>query len=292
MSERESKKLNKSVHRFGGQWTLSKLEALQKYLSAYTNALKNKSFRLHYIDAFAGSGAFEIMVDGESVSQRGSAQIALDTTPQFHELIFIEKDGNRCDDLRALSAERPDRSVRVIQGDANIELANLCASIRWSSNRAVLFLDPYGAEVEWATLGAIARTKAIDVWYLFPLSGLYRQMAKDSRQIDPGKEATITRLLGTDQWKEAMYSQPPTKDLFGDDHDQRHTDVEQITQFVTERIGSLFPMIAGPKVLHLTLPGRQGVGAPMYALYFAASNPSPGAAGLACRIAKDVLNSL
>ena len=38
-----------------------------------------------------------------------------------------------------------------------------------------MFLDPYGMEVEWKTLQAVAATRAIDVWFLFPLAGLYRQ---------------------------------------------------------------------------------------------------------------------
>src|SRR6266480_849567 len=35
--------------------------------------------------------------------------------------------------------------------------------------RAVMFPDPYGMGVEWATLLAIAATKTIEVWFLFSL---------------------------------------------------------------------------------------------------------------------------
>ena len=41
---------------FGGNWTEEKLDILAKYLDAYTTALKNKQFRLVYLDAFAGAG--------------------------------------------------------------------------------------------------------------------------------------------------------------------------------------------------------------------------------------------
>ena len=30
-----------------------------------------------------------------------------------------------------------------------------------------LFLDPYGMQVEWATIESIAHTQAIDLWLLF-----------------------------------------------------------------------------------------------------------------------------
>ncbi len=33
----------------------------------------------------------------------------------------------------------------------------------------MVFLDPYGMQVEWSTIEALAATKAIDLWYLFPL---------------------------------------------------------------------------------------------------------------------------
>ena len=50
--------------RYGGSWTIEKLEILERYLDAYTRALKNKSFNLMYIDAFAGTGYLEMRQRG------------------------------------------------------------------------------------------------------------------------------------------------------------------------------------------------------------------------------------
>ena len=44
--------------------------------------------------------------------------------------------------------------------------------------RAVLFLDPYGMEVEWDTMVAIAKTQAIDLWILFPLGIAVNRLLK------------------------------------------------------------------------------------------------------------------
>ena len=41
---------------WGGPWTGLKLAILEKYLDAFTTALKGKGFKLIYIDAFAGTG--------------------------------------------------------------------------------------------------------------------------------------------------------------------------------------------------------------------------------------------
>jgi three-Cys-motif partner protein len=164
-----------SRHAFGGAWTLIKLEVIKKYLNAYTTALKNKGYRLIYIDGFAGSGSIDIWTGLAEDDGRydGSAKIAIANTPPFTDLIFIEKQHQRVKELRELAAVHANRRIEIRRGDANGELASLCDSYSWRESRAVLFLDPYGPAVEWATLQRIAATKAIDVWYLFPLAGLY-----------------------------------------------------------------------------------------------------------------------
>ena len=40
--------------KFGGFWSLLKVEAIEKYLRAYATAMSKQSFELVYIDTFAG----------------------------------------------------------------------------------------------------------------------------------------------------------------------------------------------------------------------------------------------
>src|SRR5216683_3510713 len=54
-------------------------------------------------------------------------------------------------------------------GDANTVLKAWCRERDLKKERAVVFLDPYGMQVEWSTIEALAATKAVDLWYLFPL---------------------------------------------------------------------------------------------------------------------------
>jgi three-Cys-motif partner protein len=49
----------KQTQKFGGNWTVEKLNILSDYLDFYLNALKNQKFGKIYIDAFAGSGKIE-----------------------------------------------------------------------------------------------------------------------------------------------------------------------------------------------------------------------------------------
>lgn len=280
-------------HAFGGIWTRIKLEALQNYLVAFNTALSKQNFTRIYIDAFAGTGRCDITVDGEKTSIDGSARRALAIDPPFNTYTFIELRAKKLAALRALEGEYPGKSINVIQDDANAALKTLCEKYAWRNERAVLFLDPFGMHVEWTTLQAIAKTGAIDVWYLFPYSGLYRQAAKNADAMDSDKEGSITRLLGTDEWRQVFYAPKRQASLFGgDDGDEREADHRQMLDFVSKRLKELFPAVTDPKILYQSGDSKNPSGAPLFALYFAASNPSPKAYGLATKIARDVLNAL
>jgi abortive infection bacteriophage resistance protein len=56
--------------------------------------------------------------------------------------------------------------------------------------------------VDWSTLKEIAATQAIDVWYLFPLAGFYRQMPKLHSKLDQQKRQALIRLFGTTSWED------------------------------------------------------------------------------------------
>ena len=90
-------------HGFGGTWTEDKLARVEKYLRAFTTALKRQPFRLMYVDAFAGTGYRATKQAGEKVRGtllfpemrefvKGSARRALEIEPPFDHYVFIEAD--------------------------------------------------------------------------------------------------------------------------------------------------------------------------------------------------------
>lgn len=96
-------------------------------------------------------------------------------------------------------------------------------------------------------------------------------------------------MMGTEAWREAMYGQPAQFSLLDAHQDNiRTANVPQMLDWVKARLESLFPGVTAPKVLYQTTrSGKQG--APLFALFFAVSNPSKAAVGLALRIAGSVL---
>jgi three-Cys-motif partner protein len=276
-------------HEFGGGWTEQKLVALKSYLQAYrlifSQNEKAKIFKTIYVDAFAGTGDrkassmnsdFSLFSANElpeiDAYHKGSARIALELTSPFDEYIFVEKKRDHADQLldmihRDFHLLEP--RCKVLQEDGPEAIRQLCSSRDWKKERAVLFLDPYGMNVEWTLLKDISDTKAIDLWLLFPLgAGANRLLKRDS--IPPqGFSDKLTRIFGTQDWQTAFYKKSPQTDLFGDEPSLvKDTTFEQIGQYMIERLKTIFPGVA-PRTKAL-LNSRNN---PMYLLCFAASNP-------------------
>ena len=270
------------AHRFGGDWTGLKLDVLGKYLAAYTTALKNQPFRKIYIDAFAGTGyrvARNVGEVGPSLVPElpeeggrlldGSARIALKTEPRFDRYIFIERDAKRCAELEALGKEFPDRAaaIDVRQGDANEVVRELCRG-SWQSQRAVLFLDPYGMNVEWSTIEAIAATKAIDLWLLFPLGIGVNRLLTRSGERPAGWNERLDTIFGTPEWRSEFYKVEETKDLFGEVETKViKAGLDAIGRYFNKRLASIFAGVAPEPIVLLNSSNN-----PLYLFCFAVAN--------------------
>jgi three-Cys-motif partner protein len=284
-------------HEFGNVSTDLKLSVVENYLKSFMKALRSRFIELWYIDAFAGTGERTVRLDAapatffddetpEKLEQRkGSAQIAIDVKPHFDRLIFMDSNPKHCEALRALAQTNSDRRIDVLQGDANEEIPRMIKKHDWRFSRAVMFLDPYGMSVNWETLKSIRDTQAIDIWYLFSIEGLFRQAALDKSALNSGQSAAISRVLGDDDWAKQWYQRSENADLFGETRERRTATPKDMQDYVHGRLEGLFPKVLKP----LTL--RNDKGAPIFALFFAISNPEPKAIGLAARIANHILNS-
>lgn len=285
-------------HQFGGTWTDQKLEVLRRYLSAYSTALKNKPFQKLYVDAFAGTGS---RIDGNTQTTRsmplyddddlialkkGSARVALECEPPFHEYWFIEKDPNRCIQLENLKNDFIERAthIQVIQGDANEELRKLCEG-DWKSKRAVVFLDPYGVVVKWDTVRAIAETKSIDLWILFPLAMGVGRMVTNSGEIPDSWREKLNVVFGNEEWSNQFYKDTTSPGLFGPEPNTEKAPMEEIGRYYNQQLATIFEGVApNPAILHNS---RRS---PLYILCFAVGNPRGKA--LALRLAKHILEGI
>ena len=278
------------AQKFGGFWSLLKVEAVEKYLRAYATAMSKQSFELLYIDTFAGSGSFTfgdgmpLMGDEEAARVfAGSVKRAL-AINAFKQLFFIESDERNVASLKAIAGG--DKRVEIIPGDANLELVELCRRLDWKGRRGVVFVDPCGPETNWTMLRAIAATKALDMFWLFPLSAVYRNAPHDHGMLTSEKRAMVSKCLDCTEWEDSFYgsSKAVVRDLFDDAPKVRHVDIENIEAFVMQRLQGIFPHVEKPARLMGTRK------APLFNLFFAIANPSPAAKKVASPIARHLLD--
>lgn len=279
-----------ATHAFGGDWTTEKLERVRKYLCAYTTIFKQNPratyFTTIYVDAFVGTGErvpsvhrrdktmANVLVENDADVQallKGSARIALEVDPAFDRFLFIEQNVGRAKELEKLRNEFPNRTaaIDIEQGDANEVLREWCEQTDWRRHRAVVFLDPYGMQLDWATIAAIAKTEAIDLWVLFPL-GMAVNRLLTKHEPPPKKWAeALTRFFGNEDWRHEFYPKKVERTLFGDEETQRkEASFERIGRFFLKRLDTVFAKVASNPLI---LNNSKGV--PIFLLCFAAGNP-------------------
>ncbi|ABU56458.1 three-Cys-motif partner protein TcmP [Roseiflexus castenholzii] len=292
-----------TTHTFGGDWTDDKLERLRKYLAAYTTIF-NKNERARklktiYVDAFAGTGyrdrktqpndqlpLFPELEQPEAAAfLDGSARIALGVEPPFKQYLLIERDSKREQALQQLKRDFPDKQIKIVKEDANNYLTQWCAEQDWRYSRAVVFLDPYGMQVSWGLIEALARTKAIDLWFLFPLGVAVNRLLTRKAPPTGAWADALTRILGTDAWKSAFYVQKNQLTLFGEEEScEKEADFERIGRFFVERLKTVFYGVA-----ENPLPLRNSRHNPLYLLCFASGNPK--GSQTAIKIAQHILST-
>jgi three-Cys-motif partner protein len=292
---------------FGGEWTQRKLNCLRKYLNAYRNIFTGNAAARHlrtwYVDAFAGTGSrgradvpevpeaalFQDVYQDSDTAQyfEGSAKIALGLAKPFDRYLFIEKSKSHVATLKqTIEQDHPGLLPRCEfrTGDANAELRAWCKERDWKKERAVVFLDPFGMQVEWATIEALAATKGIDLWYLFPLGIGAARLLKRDGDIPEAWKKKLDSLFGTSAWQTEFYRENTTQtDLFGGEHTrvERDADATKIEAFIHARLDASFEKTAKGLVL------ENSRSSPLYLLCFAASNPR--GATTAVKIAQDIL---
>ncbi len=292
------------THKFGGGWTEQKLKILDDYLVAYCKIFQTnpraKHFDTIYVDAFAGTGLINqrkaLAQDSELFTEfseqetaeflNGSASRALHHP--FSRYIFIEKAAARIAELERLRAKssRKDRIV-IRKGDANAHLANFVTSTDWRKSRAVVFLDPYGMQVNWETIVKLGRTKSVDLWLLFPLGQAVMRLLRKEGEPPPEWQRALDRIFGTHDWHSRFYVTQREADWFENEiiSTQRVADWQAVGAFMIERLKTaFFAVAANPGVL---LNSRN---VPLYLFCFASANPR--GAPIALKIAAYLLKGL
>ena len=282
---------------FGGEWTIKKLSFLEKYLNAFTMALKNKPFELVYLDAFSGDGIWT-PEPGLGAPMDGSPMLALKVGGKpFDQLFLNDADPATIARLQRLVQEQfPDRrGVRYSSIDADIFLERTCEDLK-HPKRGVVFFDPFASRTRWSSMKVIAATGVLDAIVLFPAGAIWRQLPnlQDANRPNPFA-SNLTRFFGGESWRQA-YDAKITAELMARAGLDSGTQPTIKGMELEARNGSEFiPLVYKEQLRQvfgcvLNEPCKLEInGSPYFELIFAVSNPSQKAQALATSMFKDII---
>lgn len=269
-----------------GAWAVKKLDALENYLSAYTRVLKNQAWcETIYVDAFAGAGssrlrqaqqtkdnlldqkAFELL-DVETIAAveeyvHGSPLRALSIPFPFDKYFFFDSDPVRALMLEELKQKHVSLKIDVRVGDANALIAKLIPEIK-RYNRVFAFLDPYGPQLDWKTVSALAHTEVVEVLINLPIHMAINRMLPNSGDVPENWVGEISRVFGSDEWRGAAYIS--SKTLMGERLIKAENASEQLLQLYHRNLGKMFKYVSVPRLVRNTRM------APLYYLIWAGQN--------------------
>ena len=254
-----------------GSWGEKKLTALEDYLSFYTGVLKNEPFELVYIDAFAGAPdakfrdadnsveELPLEVDEVIVAHRknyiaSSPLRALKFKKFFKRFYFFDKDEIRVKTLNDVCDAH--KNVTVARGDCNDLIRDLAPKIERHNVKGVTFLDPYGLQVKWKTLQALASTGKMEVIVNLPIGMAINRLTPVCwNDFVDSHHKPLNEVFGTNGWFKQIYSQG------GEDFDGRTTfekkpnSPDLLLKFYLDRLEKLFGYVADP----LLIKGDTGI---------------------------------
>jgi three-Cys-motif partner protein len=269
-----------------GPWAREKLDGLGRYLDFYTKVLKNQPWRTLYLDAYAGGGQ-AVLRTGKRPPPRGadlfsdappmdtearelidgSPRVALGVTYPFDRYILVDSDPDRVVELQSLKAEYGDR--RTI----NVLKATAAEGIDWvtrqpisrKTHRGVAFLDPFGANLDWASVQKLAETGLFEVIVNFALSMAIQRMLPNSGDVPEAWAEALDAYFGDRTWFDAVYERGGR--LFGASSIEKRADYsERLLALYRTKLRTAFGHVSTPRLI------RNTRGAPLYYLIWAGPN--------------------
>jgi three-Cys-motif partner protein len=201
-----------------GPWSEIKLEIIQKYGPAYTQAFtgKGRSLKKFYIDGFSGAGLHVSKATKATIA--GSPARALKVTPPFDGFCFVDLNKDKTDYLRKQCGDRAD--VKIFTGDCNEHLTrDVLPKIKYELyTRALCLLDPYGMHLNWDVIQMAGKSRAIDMFLNFPIMDINRNaLTRNPEKATPDSIERMNRFWGDDSWRRIAYVESGQQSLFGDE---------------------------------------------------------------------------
>jgi three-Cys-motif partner protein len=299
--------LNDPKPSWGGPWTEKKLDAFENYVRAYLVIMnKNPYWETIYFDGFAGSGekgeeenplylTLEFSELEEHVYEGAAERISkLEEPSRFDYYYFIEKDQSSLKKLKNKISNLNNGKKGKIEfraGDCNGELLKLAKALKKTKSSAskslkyaaLLFLDPFGMQIEWNSIAQLAGTKS-DVWVLLPTAVIVNRLLDRKGELKSIKKLQFFFGMNEQEIKDHFYIPTGQQNLFDNETDHFSkiaNPIEKIAEIYIRNMKMIWTHVTERP---LRLNNRQG--APLFHFVFASNNKS------ALNIANDIIKNI
>jgi three-Cys-motif partner protein len=183
-------------------WSIKKLLALDYYIGPFTRILANKGFKKWtYVDPFSGSGLIKLL---EKYNFPGSPLIPLFRSKEAPFYEYYLTDNN--DKYVKLLSGRVEKirvgreiNVQVKKCDFSETVEEIFVGQQpnhWKDNGYLVFLDPYGLQVDWEHMARILRSGPVDVIFTFMTWAIVWN------RNNKVAESKLTSYFGDERWKQ------------------------------------------------------------------------------------------
>jgi len=208
------------MNQFGGSWTDEKMAIVVKYATAYLTIMNKQDWvKTIYFDGFAGSGYIESS-ESEALKKGTSLRILDIAEPKpFDIYYFVELNEDHKKTLEQNLINHPRReNIFIVKEDCNAKLVALANYLKNNkSYRALVYIDPYGMSVDWASIEHL-KDLGVDLWILVPTGiGVNRMLSSNGNISEPWMNK-LEKFLGysKEEIMQQFYKLKTNNTLFGE----------------------------------------------------------------------------
>lgn len=282
MTWNETNIVNEPRSEWGGPWTEKKLEAFSKYVWSYLTIMRKCPYwKTIYFDGFAGSGTRENQGNQELMRQlkiteeeekvyKGAAERVLGLTDLYFDYYyFIDKNESSIKKLKEkLSEKYQEKTIAYRSGDANHQLVELSKAISNKGYAALVFLDPFGMQINWNSIAELKGTRS-DIWILVPTGVIVNRLLDRAGKLEFSDKLQSFFGLTIEEIRSHFYIEEKVQTLFGEEEiiAKVSQPIEKIARLYAERLKTIWEYVTeDPLVL------RNRNGSPIFHFVFASNN--------------------
>jgi len=279
------------MKKYGGLWTERKIDTFIAYVKAYLKIMNkaklNYNWETIYFDGFAGSGEnlrlnifeksffdFDQDLIKDISIYKGSVKKILELEEPFifNYYYFIDNNKSNIDDIvRIKESVQHIKSDKIIvrKGDCNVELRKLSHALNNKRYAALIFLDPFGMQVNWDSIATLKNTKS-DIWILLPSGVAINRLLPKSGYVEKHK-LILEKFFGLEyeDLRGKFYLDIIVDDLFGQQKKSTKiiNAIDKIVELYISQMNTVWKFVVDKPLI---LMNKKNV--PIYHLIFASNN--------------------